>query len=84
MTPRERILAALNHEIPDHTPTYGWFHHEVQQRLKEYYRTDDWRDVLRNWASRAGPVSPPRSSTATTKSAPNCGRAPSRVGLWSG
>lgn len=46
MTPRERILAALNHEIPDHTPTYGWFHHEVQQRLKEHYRTDNWADVL--------------------------------------
>ncbi|MHB0876746.1 MAG: uroporphyrinogen decarboxylase family protein [Anaerolineae bacterium] len=47
MTPRERILAALHHEVPDHTPTYGWFHHEVQRRLKEHYRTDDWEVVLR-------------------------------------
>ncbi len=47
MNPRERILAALSHQVPDHTPTYGWFHHEVQQRLKEHYRTDDWGVVLK-------------------------------------
>jgi uroporphyrinogen decarboxylase len=46
MTPRERIVAALSHRVPDRTPTYGWFHHEVQRRLKEHYHTDDWDCVL--------------------------------------
>jgi len=46
MNPRERILATLNHEVPDRTPTYGWFHHEVQKRLKEHFKTDSWEQVL--------------------------------------
>jgi uroporphyrinogen decarboxylase len=56
MTPRERIIATLNHELPDRTPTDGWFHHEVQRRLKEHLRTDSWQEVLHflgieGWAS---------------------------------
>jgi len=47
MTPRERILATLNHEVPDRTPTEGWFHAEVQKRLLAYYKADDWGDVLK-------------------------------------
>jgi uroporphyrinogen decarboxylase len=46
MTPRERIVAALNREIPDRTPTDGWFHQEVQKRLKAHYGTERWEDVL--------------------------------------
>ena len=46
MTPRERILAALNREVPDRTPTDGWFHQEVQKRLKAHYGTERWGDVL--------------------------------------
>ena len=46
MNPRERILAAMNHEIPDRTPTTGWFHQTVQEMLKEHYHTDRWQDVL--------------------------------------
>ena len=46
MTPRERILATLNHEVPDRTPTEGWFHHEVAESLKAHYKTDRWADVL--------------------------------------
>jgi hypothetical protein len=46
MTPRERILTALNHEAPDRTPTDGWFHHEVTEKLKSHYQTDDWPVVL--------------------------------------
>ncbi len=46
MNPRERILAALNHQVPDRTPTAGWFHHQVQQMLKAHYRTDRWDDIL--------------------------------------
>jgi uroporphyrinogen decarboxylase len=46
MTPRENILTALNHEVPDYTPTFGWFHNEVEDRLKAHYRTDNWEQVL--------------------------------------
>ena len=46
MTPRERILTALNHEAPDRTPTDRWFHHEVTEKLKSHYQTDDWSFVL--------------------------------------
>lgn len=46
MTPRQRILTALNHEPPDRTPTDGWFHHEVIDALKQHYGTDDWSVVL--------------------------------------
>ncbi len=58
MTPRERILATFRHQVPDHTPTDGWFHNEVQRRLLRHYGTDDWNDVLRElgiegWASLA-------------------------------
>ena len=56
MSPRERIIATLNHELPDRTPTDGWFHHEVQRKLKEHLGTDSWQEVLRflgieGWAS---------------------------------
>ncbi len=46
MTPRQRILATLNHEPPDRTPTDGWFHPEVIESLKRHYDTDDWSVVL--------------------------------------
>ena len=46
MTPRQRILATLNHEPPDRTPTDGWFHPEVIESLKRHYNTDDWSVVL--------------------------------------
>lgn len=46
MTPRQRILATLNHEPPDRTPTDGWFHPEVIEALKQHYQTDDWSVVL--------------------------------------
>ena len=47
MTPRERILAALRRQVPDRTPTDGWFHREAQIVLKKHYRTENWDDVLR-------------------------------------
>jgi len=46
MNPRERILATLNHELPDRTPTDAWFHQEVRKRLLHEYETDDWSVVL--------------------------------------
>ena len=46
MSPRERILRALRRQLPDRTPTDGWFHPEVQKMLKEHYGTRDWDQVL--------------------------------------
>lgn len=46
MTPRERIIAAFNHQRPDRTPADGWFHHVVMDRLKKHYQTDRWDKVL--------------------------------------
>ena len=46
MTPRERILAALHRQLPDRTPTDGWFHKEVMRMLMEHYHTHDWDEVL--------------------------------------
>ncbi len=46
MTPRERILRALHRQLPDRTPTDGWFHPAIQLRLKEHFGTDDWEVVL--------------------------------------
>lgn len=45
MTPRDRILAALDHEPPDRTPLDGWFHPEVMELLKSHFQTDDWSVV---------------------------------------
>lgn len=47
MNPRDRIIATFNHQRPDRTPTDGWFHDVVEQRLKEHYKTDSWAEVLR-------------------------------------
>ena len=65
MTARERILAALNHEPPDRTPTDGWFHHEVMDALKRHYGTDDWSVVLAElgidgWAELGPDLAPAR------------------------
>jgi uroporphyrinogen decarboxylase len=46
MTPRERILTAFHHQVPDRPPTDAWFHDEVIARLKKHYRTDSWDRVL--------------------------------------
>ena len=56
MTPRERILRALHRQLPDRTPTDGWFHPVIQHRLKEHFGTQDWEAVLEKlgvegWAS---------------------------------
>lgn len=56
MTPRGRILRALRRQLPDRTPTDGWFHPVVRQRLLDHFATDVWEDVLgrlgiEGWAS---------------------------------
>jgi uroporphyrinogen decarboxylase len=46
LTPRQRILRALRRQLPDRTPTDGWFHAEVQRRLLAHYGTGSWDQVL--------------------------------------
>jgi uroporphyrinogen decarboxylase len=46
VNPRERILTALSHEKPDHTPTDSMFHHEVVHMLMNFYGTRSWKEVL--------------------------------------
>jgi uroporphyrinogen decarboxylase len=60
MTPRDRILATFHHQIPDHTPTDGWFHPEVQQRLLKHYKTTKWDEVLRELGVEGWTVLGPR------------------------
>jgi hypothetical protein len=47
MTPRERILATLNHEVPDRVPTDDAFPAQTRKILLEHFETDDYADVLR-------------------------------------
>ncbi len=40
MTSRERVLAAINHEEPDRVPICATYVPEIEQRLREKYKTD--------------------------------------------
>ena len=80
MTPRERIITAFSRQVPDRTPTDGWFHAEIQKRLKEHYQTDSWDKVLRElgiegWAG-CGPrlVFPEYEARATERPGPESGQ----------
>lgn len=84
MTPRERILTALHHEKPDRTPTDGWFHPEVVERLKKHFQTDVWEDVLRElgvegWASLSPGV---RFAEYEKRAQPRPGHPNSMRGAW--
>lgn len=72
MNPRERILAAFNHEKPDRTPTDGWFHPVIRERLKEYCGTDQWSDVedflgIEGWSSAGVSVEIPEFEAQATE-----------------
>jgi uroporphyrinogen decarboxylase len=71
MTPRQRILAALNHQRPDRTPADGWFHGEVVDMLKRHFATDDWWTVRRElgidgWVDLAPCVAPAEFQSRAT------------------
>jgi uroporphyrinogen decarboxylase len=46
MNPRQRILAAINHEKLDRFPTDIWAVQEVVDRLYEFYSVDSWIRLL--------------------------------------
>ena len=84
MTPRERILAVLDHQVPDRTPTDSSFHVEIRRQLLEHFKTDDWSDVLdelgiAGWGFlTAKPHVPEFSKVAEERT---CGQLV-RTGLW--
>jgi uroporphyrinogen decarboxylase len=45
MTPRERWLAVLNHQVPDRVPTDYWGVEEMTRTLLEHFRTDSEREL---------------------------------------
>ncbi len=82
--PRQRILAALHHQVPDRTPTEAWFHPEVIRRLKEYRRTDDWGEVLEflgivGWAGVGIPL---RVSEYEARAETRTYKQMTRRGIW--
>ena len=84
MTPRERILASLHHQVPDRTPTDGWFHPAVQEMLKDHYGTDDWDEVLielgiEGWASCGVELRFPEYELRATE---RPGPVPGRTAVW--
>ncbi len=84
MTPRQRILATLRHQVPDRTPTDGWFHEVVQGMMKEHYQTDDWDEVLlelgiEGWASCGVDLQFPDYDKLTTE---RPGAQPGRRAVW--
>ena len=84
MTPRERILATFNHEVPSCIPTDGWFHQEVQKKLKEYYKTEDWGTILQNlgiegWASLSPRLVFPEYERKRTE---HPGKKPGKRAIW--
>ena len=84
MNPRERILCALNHEPPDHTPTDAWFHAEVIQRLLAHYKTDDFMEVrqelgIEGWGGLGPHIEFPEYEARKT---PRPGGRPGREAIW--
>ncbi len=83
MTPRQRLLTALNHQPPDRTPTDGWFHPEVIETLKRHYETDDWQVVLdglgiEGWTDLSSQVVPPEGAEDRELSPGHASGKPSR------
>jgi uroporphyrinogen decarboxylase len=84
MTPRQRILATLSHEVPDRTPTDGWFHPEVKEKLKTHFGLTQWEDVLvelgvEGWKIVEIPVSNRNFYAVATK---RPGGKPGPVAIW--
>lgn len=84
MTPRERILAAFRHRVPDRTPTDAWFHDEIRRRLLRHFETANWHDVLRElgiegWSyATPGVAFPEYDAKAETRSY----QGMTRRGVW--
>lgn len=46
LSPRERVLCALNHQEPDRVPFDLWAVPETKTRLMNFFATDNYEDVL--------------------------------------
>lgn len=47
MLPRERVLSAIAHKLPDRTPTALWLRNETKRLLLSHFQTDSMDDVYR-------------------------------------
>lgn len=58
MTPRERMIATLNHEKPDKVPIQLGWRGEVMEAVKKHYKVDTGQEVARileaDWSRGAG------------------------------
>jgi uroporphyrinogen decarboxylase len=54
MTPRERIVAAIEHRETDYVPYVIPIDPEVQGRLDEHYGSGDWRERIQSFLRTAG------------------------------
>ena len=52
MTPRDRVLAQINHRETDHVPYNLAFEGDVPERLDVHYGSSRWRDLLVNHIRR--------------------------------
>jgi uroporphyrinogen decarboxylase len=48
MNPRDRVIAAIEHQRPDRTPLDGSFRHDVWKRLEEFFNTTDAEEIMGN------------------------------------
>lgn len=47
MSPRERILTAMSHQMPDRVPLHYWGRIDVDRTLRKYLHAKNWQDVAR-------------------------------------
>ncbi len=47
MTPRERILTAMSHKMPDRVPLHYWGRVDVDRTLTQYLHAKNWEEVAK-------------------------------------
>jgi uroporphyrinogen decarboxylase len=48
MKPRERVIAAINHQKPDRTPLDGGFRQHVWKKLEDHFGSTDYEEIMEN------------------------------------
>lgn len=47
MNPKERVIAAINHQKPDRTPLDGNFRQDVWKKLENFFKTTDAEEIMK-------------------------------------
>lgn len=47
MTPRDRVINSIEHEIPDRIPLDGWFGDPTWRKLREHFKVDENESVMK-------------------------------------